>query len=235
MKRNCQIISFPYLLRSLILSCSCFLVLISCSKTELERNMQFNDQWCMVSSENHKSRTYTNQFEADLQGDRLYLLEVLSKNKLQHVYINNTFITGSSTKNNKINFNITDYLKSTNTIEITFDQVSEFNAEIHQVNKLFIPQIHLNKPNAGVTLVEVQVKNAFNTEKQGVLKYILYSNDKKLFEKETPVFISGNTENLYRQHLPFSKNTNDTKGLKVVCRLYSEGKLLDKNTDDLSF
>lgn len=235
MKKNKPRINMPLGFASIILCCS-FLILTNCiGKTDFERNIDFDDGWHQISNayQTKKKTLFQKEFELNVQNDKVYLLQVSSPENILKLQVNNTVVTGIRDKNNVIDYNITDQLKEQNTIELTKLSTSYFEAKIHCINKLFIPAINL-KFNGKNATVYIKVKNSFSTEKQGTLEYALYSGeDEKLEIKETPVFISGNAENIYHQQFKINLQDTNTEGLHVVCKLYSNGKLFDKNIDDL--
>lgn len=239
MKKNNHRFNFPLLLMRIILCCSCF-ILVNCErKIDFERNINFEKEWNKTNGlwNTKNATTFGNKFEINFKNDKIYLLQIRSPEKVLQLKLNNTIVYGNKYDDDKINYNITEQLKKQNTIELTKKSTSNFEAKIHCVNKLFIPNIEVKltatenaKPSA---LVKVKIKNTFSTEKQGTLQYIIYSaKNKKIATKETPVFISGNAENLYQQKV--NLDADNLNELKVVCQLFVDGKLLDRNKEVIS-
>lgn len=235
MTKNLHRMNLPLVFTRIILCCSCFLLINCSNETSFERNIDLITEWQQNNDicDNKNTTKFTSEFNLNIEKDKVYLLELVPPKNVHEVVVNKNIILGNFENNKKISFNISKQLKAKNTIEIKGKNASHFEAKIHCVNKLFIPDVYLETIGR-MALAEVKVKNAFNTEKQGILKYTLYSEkNKKLQTKETPIFIAGNAENSYRQELNIDARHTDLKGLKVVCSLYSGGKLFDKNEDVL--
>ena len=106
---------------------------------------------------------------------------------------------------------------------------------LHCATKFFIPETDFEldekKSNSTDFALSVKIKNAADTEKQGILEYKVIANDNLLVHvQETPVFISGNTENLYQHEIVLPASETELQNIRVDCSLFEKGKLMDQNT-----
>lgn len=220
---------------SMVLLCAVLIFFFSCNKSDnFEREIACISDWhySAPSKTDNKTVNFISNFSIHPEPDQLYFLQLSPANGLIQSRFNHSLISGTYGKNNEIQFNITEYIKQKNSIELTYNTKQQLNAKIQHVNKLFISHITVSK-NGENAQVRVKVKNAFNTEQQAMLKYTLYQGSKKSSTKETPVFISGNSENLYSQEFKINSPEQYAGQLKVVCRLYSNGKIFDQISDEL--
>lgn len=170
----------------------------------------------------------------DVQQDKLYLLQISSPQNIARMQLNKTSIS-SSPDSNKFEYNLTNLLQEQNTLVFTIYNtigVSDLNATLQKVNRLFISQINIeidkDKSTEIEPQVEVKIRNAHSVEKQGSLKYSVYSSKQELLKiYETPVFISGNAENIYLLKIDLSEIKRE-ENIRVECELFANGKLVDK-------
>lgn len=218
------------------------MIFMGCQQSNnVGRDIIFNNNWTTVESQNQTNNKIVirKEFNIDKSDEKLYFIE-LSSNANIKLQLNNNSIPGIKT-NKHLLYNISEDLRKHNIIEIqSFGNIHVKNGkpdlEIRMlcVNKLFIPEINAGISNAvtqSKTLqVEVRIKNAFETEKQGVLVYHLYTDEKyEQLVRETPVFISGNAENIYRQELNLGNEVFEGQEIKIECQLYSNDILFDSN------
>jgi hypothetical protein len=221
--------NLPLLFTTIILCCSSFLLINCNSENDFERNINLEVDWQKTYTEKTENNTSTlkKEFELDYKKEKLYLLQLAGAENVLQVKVNNMVIDGTNTSCNTKRYNITNQLQKKNTIEVTVQNTTNFRANLHCVNKLFINDIDSELKLRKKAQLEIRIKNVFSTEKQAVLKYTLYAKNTALESWETPVFIRGNAENIYRQELNFESKKTSKEELKMVCELYCDGNLFD--------
>lgn len=224
--------NFSFLLHRLL--CLSLVLMLACNQQgNFQREIAFSNDWMMETNHDSREVLYFKSFPLDLQNEQLCFLHLSSNQSILQLSINQNVINGESSSDKTLIYNISDHLKAQNTIEVKSRKGANLNASLHCVNKLFIPDLTVKINNSNQAQIQVSVKNAFNNEKQGVLKYTMYCDKKKVLKKETPLIISGNAENTYRQEIPLDNGENLASKIKVVCSLYSDGKLFDQNQFEL--
>jgi len=226
--------NLPLIIARIFLCCSAFLLINCNAENGFERDISFNSGWERNSSLSGSATTFSKDFKMDVQQDKLYLLQISSPQNIARMQLNKTSIS-SSPDSNKFEYNLTNLLQEQNTLVFTIYNtigVSDLNATLQKVNRLFISQINIeidkDKSTEIEPQVEVKIRNAHSVEKQGSLKYSVYSSKQELLKiYETPVFISGNAENIYLLKIDLSEIKRE-ENIRVECELFANGKLVDK-------
>ena len=92
-----------------------FLVGISCDNKEfIERDVSFEDNWKLADSE---KMVLKKEFNISKQSGKLYFIELKSSHHIS-LHLNQALISGRKMDNHKILYNLTNYIKDQNVIEI---------------------------------------------------------------------------------------------------------------------
>jgi hypothetical protein len=206
---------------------SCCLLLINCNNSnKFERHISFGEGW-----EEIEASTYKKMFEVKIKKDKLYILQFDSVEGIDEFRINDRILTGNLVEDNKVIYYLSNHLKDKNTIELRGKKRNATSAKLHRVNKLHIAEINLELQNKKKIVLEVKVKNSFDSEKQGTLVYHFYTDEgKKPKIKETPLFLDGNTESFYQQEFMVNANNLSSDNIKVECQLFFNNQLFDKDS-----
>lgn len=221
--------NLPLVFGQIILCCSAIILLNCIGKINFERNINVNGDWNKINDSIlwQENTTFKTNLELNYQPDKVYLMQVSIPEEVLQLKVNNKVVLENNRNKTTISYNITNQIEGHNQIEITTRNATNVEAQIHCLNKLYISDVEMDR-NTKSAFLEIEIKNAHNTEKQGTLVCILYTAEMEELEKtETLVFIAGNAENFYRKEFDFDGRRRNIEGLKVVCKLYCEGILVD--------
>lgn len=214
-------------------------VSVSCSEPENFRpTIALDKGWKTntVGSVSGSQVTIEKEFNLSALPDKLYFLYLHSTDDNLRLQVNNYDVPGVFSGNRSAVFNITSQLKPTNKLVLeTRCENTELliaSASLHCVNKLFIPDIRMEYGGTRIdttpVFLNVRVRNAFDSEQQGILRYSVYAGKNRIVkEKEIPVFVSGNSENTYRQRISFDEASRFSDDLQVKCELLANKKQMD--------
>lgn len=209
------------------------------NNTGFNRNISFNSNWNNVNEQQNPGNgsVLSKSFDMKLRKDKVYLLQFSPDEEIIKLLLNNQFIQGYKTGRKTTNYNITGQLRPQNSVVVYFGKNSHNhsipNVRLHEVNKIFINNIQFNSDSNNFLKVEVRIKNTFNTEKQGILRYSVFAGKNQIVKnKETPVFVDGNTENQVSVPVSIYNSEIDLQNAKVICELTVDGKIMDSLTWD---
>jgi len=228
----------------------CAIHLTSCKKSgnekvysDFTRNILLNEEWRMKECGDEVGtgmKCYTMDFNAKLDSEKVYLLEVTERRNIRRLTINNreTQLLYSGSENKFYSVGAQMNQDGNNVVELQViertDKVGQQNTmpdlRMHCLNKLFIAGIETVKEGGVVCGIDILVKNSFRQEKQAQMKYVCFAGNEEVASSGWPIFLNGNSENLYRNRIRINEADKRDNELIVRCSLYLNDQLIDENT-----
>ncbi|MBR8534039.1 hypothetical protein KDU71_00575 [Carboxylicivirga sediminis] len=215
-------------------------ILLSCnSDYRFDRDIVFGQGWTVVATKSvdNNSTIYGKHFDLEIDSEKIYLLTFDDGLHLSSLNVNNHKVVQGTFADGTLYFNLTPFLNESglaNNLELCIKDASEQEqcksllrgSSLLCVNKLFMSSIKYGSVfHMANRSIDIVIRNSYDTERQGILKYSYFKDEKIVKIYTTPVFISANSENLY-QHTIADEIPDLTT---VECELYSQGALMDKH------
>lgn len=221
-----------------VITAGLFFFLMACqTANDTDRNIDFNKEWVKIDSRGIEPKNvFEKDFNLKVVPDKIYLLDFNPGNNITQLMLNNRVVPGMIQNNSRV-FNLTEFLGDKNQLKIQLSQrdsnIEDFDIQINRVNQQYISGVEMELCEIGDSLksllLEVSVNNASNYEKQGnLICEISSSNDRKKVIRETPLFLSGNSEIFHRQNISIDTSNDVNDHFDVLCKIFFDGKLMDE-------